>query len=180
MEELAYLQRGEIILYPTDTIWGLGCDATNKEAIKKIIELKQRPKNKSILLLVSDREMLRNYVEEIPKKALELLDEIKEPLTIIYPKAKNLPIEYLSNDETIGIRIPKNEYCQRLIKALSLPLVSTSANISGEKSPTCFNEISEEIKKGVSYIANIPKQESTKHNSIIYIVKENNDYERIR
>ena len=180
MKEAKILKNGGIILYPTDTIWGIGCDATQKDAIKKIINLKGRSGEKHFILLCKDVEMISQYVETIPQKALELLKDNTSPLTIIYPKAKNLPIEMLSNDGTIGIRIPNHPYCQEILKELNRPLVSSSANISGEKSPTCFEDISTLIKENVNFIS--PKQfqaNNTQASSIVKIL-ENGEIIKIR
>lgn len=169
-KEVEILKNGGVILYPTDTIWGIGCDATQKEAIQKVIDIKGRIGEKHFILLCKDVEMISQYVETIPQKALDLIKETTSPLTIIYPKAKNLPIEMLSNDGTIGIRIPNHHYCQEILKKLNRPLVSTSANISGEKSPTCFEDISTLIKENVNFIS--PKQfqaNNTQPSSIIKV-----------
>ncbi|MBP6429522.1 MAG: threonylcarbamoyl-AMP synthase, partial [Bacteroidales bacterium] len=149
MQEIEILNKGGIILYPTDTIWGLGCDATQPLAIKRIIELKGRDNSKNLLLLVSDLDMLRDYVEEIPQEALNLMDKHNTPITIIYPKSKNLPINLLSQDDSIGIRIPNHKYCQSLLKEFGKPIISTSANLSNEPSPISFQTISQTIKQGV-------------------------------
>ena len=179
-KEVEILKDGGVILYPTDTIWGIGCDATQKEAIQKVIDIKGRTGEKHFILLCKDVEMISQYVETIPQKALDLIKETTSPLTIIYPKAKNLPIEMLSNDGTIGIRIPNHPYCQEILKELNRPLVSSSANISGEKSPTCFEDISTLIKENVNFIS--PKQfqaNNTQPSSIIKIF-ENGEVLKIR
>ena len=180
MKEAKILKNGGIILYPTDTIWGIGCDATQKDAIKKIINLKGRTAEKHFILLARDIEMISQYVETIPQQALELLENTKTPLTIIYPKAKNLPIEMLSHDGSIGIRIPNHEYCQKLLKELNRPIVSTSANISGEKSPSDFSEISNIIKEKADFIS--PQEFQAKNTQASSIVKifENGEIVKIR
>ncbi len=169
MKEVNILKNGGVILYPTDTIWGLGCDATQKDAIQKIINLKGRTAEKHFILLARDIEMISQYVETIPQQALELLKNTKTPLTIIYPKAKNLPIEMLSHDGSIGIRIPHHQYCQMLLKELNRPIVSTSANISGEKSPSDFSEISHLIKEKADFIS--PQEFQAKNTQASSIVK---------
>lgn len=172
MKEIEILKNGGVILYPTDTIWGLGCDATQKEAIQKVINIKGRGGEKHFILLARDIEMISQYVEIIPQEALELLENAKTPLTIIYPKAKNLPIEMLSHDGSIGIRIPHHEYCQRLLKELNRPIVSTSANISGEKSPSDFSEISLAIKENADFISPQEFQaQNTQASSIVKILE---------
>lgn len=158
------------ILYPTDTVWGLGCDATSRSAIAKIFEIKNRPAEKSMILLVADERMLQNYVKEIPEICWELLDAAEDPLTIIYPGAINLPEEAINADGTVAIRIPKNEFCKKLITRLKHPLVSTSANLSGEPSPKDFGSISREILDRVDYIVNLGQhQPGSKPSSIIKV-----------
>ena len=179
-KEVEILKNGGVILYPTDTIWGIGCDATQKEAIQKVIDIKGRTGEKHFILLCKDVEMISQYVETIPQKALDLIKETTSPLTIIYPKAKNLPIEMLSHDGSIGIRIPHHEYCQRLLKELNRPIVSTSANISGEKSPSDFSEISLAIKENADFIS--PQEFQAKGTQASSIVKifENGEVLKIR
>ncbi|WP_312420891.1 L-threonylcarbamoyladenylate synthase [Epilithonimonas sp.] len=145
------LQSGGTILYPTDTIWGIGCDATNPEAIKKIFDIKKREQNKSLIILVESEKRLQDLVD-VPEMAWQIIDLSEKPVTIVYEKPKNLPKELLAEDGSIGIRIVKNDYCKKLISKLNKPLVSTSANLSGQKSPMKFSDISEEIKNAVDYI----------------------------
>ncbi len=151
---LTILKSGGIILYPTDTIWGIGCDATNVEAVKKIYQLKQREETKSMLVLVEHADRIGRHVKEVPEMAWQLIEVNDNPMTIIYPGAVNLASNLISQDNTIGIRIVQDEFCQKLIARLNRPLVSTSANISGEPSPAIFPEIRDEIKTGVDYIVN--------------------------
>lgn len=146
------LKKGGIILYPTDTIWGIGCDASNKDAVDRIYKLKQREETKSMLVLVENDSRLMRHVKEVPETAWMLIEVNDQPMTIIYPGAINLAANLISTDQTIGIRIAKDEFCEKLIAKINRPLVSTSANISGEPSPAFFDEISEEIKEGVDYI----------------------------
>lgn len=173
-KEIKILEQGGIILYPTDTIWGLGCDATNPSAILKIDALKGRSEEKHLLVLVDGMEMLHNYVEQVPKKATELIKETAEPLTIIYSGAKNLPKELIGTEKTIGIRIPRFPWLQNLIKQFGKPIVSTSANFSGEPSPKTFSEISEQLKQAVDYVSSQGREIlANKHASkIIKINKE--------
>lgn len=145
------LQSGGTILYPTDTIWGIGCDATNPEAVKKIFDIKKREQNKSLIILVESEKRLQDLVD-VPKMAWQIIDLSEKPVTIVYENPKNLPKELLAEDGSIGIRIVKNDYCKKLISKLNKPLVSTSANLSGQKSPMKFSDISEEIKNSVDYI----------------------------
>ena len=146
------LRNGETILYPTDTIWGIGCDATNEEACQRITNLKGRGENKSFILLVDNFNMLEKYIPEFHEVCYDLVDVATKPLTIIYPKAKGLAPSVLAKDGSIGIRITTDPICQKLIRGMRKPLVSTSANLSNEKSPTCFNEIDEKIKTGVDEV----------------------------
>lgn len=145
------LQSGGTILYPTDTIWGIGCDATNPEAVKKIFDIKKREQNKSLIILVESEKRLQDLVD-VPEMAWQIIDLSEKPVTIVYENPKNLPKELLAEDGSIGIRIVKNDYCKKLISKLNKPLVSTSANLSGQKSPMKFSDISEEIKNSVDYI----------------------------
>lgn len=146
------MKKGGIILYPTDTIWGLGCDAQNENAIKKIYEIKRRAESKSMLCLVDSIDRIYNYVDDVPEIAEDLIDLAIKPITIIYEGAKNLPISLIGEDKTIGIRVTKEAFSKELCRRFSKAIISTSANISGEKSPAKFSEISDEIKKLVDYI----------------------------
>ncbi|RRQ45714.1 threonylcarbamoyl-AMP synthase [Chryseobacterium sp. SC28] len=145
------LQSGGSILYPTDTIWGIGCDATNTDAIKKIFEIKKRETNKSLIILVESEKRLQDLVD-VPEMAWQIMDLSEKPVTIVYDKPKNLPKELLAQDGSIGIRVVKNDFCKTLITKLNKPLVSTSANLSGQKSPMKYSDISDEIKNSVDYI----------------------------
>ena len=154
-EIVEILKKGGVILYPTDTIWGLGCDPTNFEAVKRIFEIKKRVDSKSMLLLAKDMNMIQTYVHEIPEIAYSLVEaDDSKPLTIIYPNAIGLASNLLADDKSIGMRIPKDPFCQKLLYSFRKPLVSTSANISGKPFPSFFDEIDEEIKSKVDYIAN--------------------------
>lgn len=146
------LRAGGLILYPTDTIWGIGCDATNEEAVKKVYELKKRSDNKAMLVLTDSPVKLETYVSEIPDIAWDLIEVADKPLTIIYSNAKNLANNLLGEDGSVGIRVTNEEFSRRLCESFRKPLVSTSANVSGEPSPANFSEISEEVKNGVDYI----------------------------
>ena len=166
---LEVLRAGGIILYPTDTVWGLGCDATNPEAVAKIYEIKRRADSKSLVLLASDIDMIARYVKEIPEMAIQLVEVNDKPMTIIYPGAvvgfapdasgvlpkpdrRALAFNTVAEDGTVGIRIPMMDFCQQLVYKLGRPLVSTSANISGEPTPKRFAEISEEIRSAVDHV----------------------------
>lgn len=164
---LEVLKSGGIILYPTDTIWGIGCDATNPEAVNKIYQLKGRSKDKSLIILLENENKLMGYVQEIPEVAYQLIEYTEKPLTIVYEGAKNLASNLVAEDGSIGIRIVRHRFCEQLIQRFRKPIVSTSANRSGEPSPKNFLEISDEIKNGVDYVVEFgqtdltPKQAST-------------------
>ena len=145
------LKSGGTILYPTDTIWGIGCDATNIDAIEKIFEIKKREKTKSMIILVESEKRLQDLVD-VPEMAWEIMDLSEKPVTIIYDHPRNLPKELLAEDGSIGIRLVKNDFLKKLISKLNKPLVSTSANFSGEKSPMKFLDISQEIVDSVDFV----------------------------
>lgn len=146
------IKEGKTILYPTDTIWGLGCDATNEEACQRIIDIKRRPENKSFIVLVDNFPMLERYVPEFHEVCYDLIDLATKPLTIIYPGAKGLAPSVLAADGSVGIRLTNDPICRKLIQQSRKPIVSTSANLSGEPIPTKFDEIHPEIKSGVDVI----------------------------
>ena len=146
------LQNGGIILYPTDTIWGIGCDATNAIAVKKIYQLKKREEEKSMIILLAYESDIENYVLHPSKKIIDFISQQKRPTTAIFENAINLPRELINSDRSIAIRIVKDEFCETLIQRLQSPLVSTSANISGDASPENFKTINDQIKNGVDYI----------------------------
>jgi len=158
------LRSGGIILYPTDTIWGIGCDATNAAAVSRIYEIKKRQDTKSMLVLMENPNLLNSYISEVPEIAWELIEVADTPLTIIYPGAKNLAANLLAKDGSIGIRITNEAFTQQLIQRFRKPVVSTSANISGEISPRNFAEISEEIKKSVDFIVNFRQDDLSRSN----------------
>lgn len=145
------LKSGGTILYPTDTIWGIGCDATNIDAIEKIFEIKKREKTKSMIILVESEKRLQDLVD-VPEMAWEIMDLSEKPVTIIYDHPRNLPKELLAEDGSVGIRLVKNDFLKKLISKLNKPLVSTSANFSGEKSPMKFSDISHEIVDAVDFV----------------------------
>lgn len=144
---------GGTILYPTDTIWGVGCDATNPSAIEKLYQIKQRDHSKSMLILVEDEAMLRRFIPNPTREALDLLLHSNRPTTVIFPAdASLLPANLLAADSTIGVRVPRHDFCQKLLKAFSRPIVSTSANLSGRPSPSSFNDIDDSLKSLVDTI----------------------------
>jgi len=152
-ESVQILKSGGVILYPTDTIWGIGCDATKKKSIEKIYKIKNRPKKKPLILLVNNTKMLSEYVEEVPEEIIKILNKNNEPTTIVYPNPKKLP-KILTKTNTIAIRVTNDYFCSEIIKKLKKPIISTSANISREKNPKNFKEINNKIKKMVDYIVN--------------------------
>lgn len=146
------LKNGGTILYPTDTVWGIGCDATNEKAVSKIYALKKRDDNKSMLVLVDHIDKLSLYLRQVPDLADDLISMSNKPLTIIYPGAVNLAQNLIADDGSIGIRVTSDEFCQKLISRFKKPIISTSANISNMPAPSIFVEISDEIKKSVDYV----------------------------
>ncbi len=158
-QALETLKSGGLILYPTDTIWGIGCDATNPEAVEKIFALKGRDKGKSMIILLGNDNQLQSYVSEVPEVAYELLEATDKPLTIIYSKAKNLAANVVAEDGSIGIRIVNHPFCEQLLQRFRKPIVSTSANISGEASARNFVEVSDEIVNGVDYVVKFGQQD---------------------
>lgn len=159
------LKKGGIILYPTDTVWGIGCDATNQEAVKRIYELKQRADSKSMLVLVASEGELQRTVKEVPEAAWMLMEAAVNPMTIIYDSPVGLASNLLAEDGSIGIRVTGELFSRSLCERLRRPIVSTSANISGRKTPTIFAEIDEEIKNGVDYVAEYRRDDDRKKKS---------------
>lgn len=168
------MKRGGIILYPTDTIWGIGCDATNADAVKRIYELKRRTDNKAMLVLIDDENRLDRYINDVPEIAYQLIEVADKPLTIIYDDAKNLASNIIGSDKSIGIRVTREEFSHELCRRFGRPVVSTSANVSGATSAHNFHEIQDEIKNGVDYIVNYRQDDNSKHNasSIIKLQKD--------
>ncbi len=156
---LTTLKNGGTILYPTDTIWGIGCDATNAAAVAKVYGIKKRDEKKSMIILLAHENDIKNYAKEPDEKIKTLIANTERPLTIIYPAAKNLASNLINEDGTIAIRIVKDAFCEYLIKTFGKPIVSTSANISGEETAKHFGEISTEIKNGVDYIVEQQQKE---------------------
>lgn len=152
LQALDTLRSGGLILYPTDTIWGIGCDATNAKAVERVFALKGRDHSKSMIVLLGNDNQLQSYVQEVPEIAYELIEATDKPLTIIYSSAKNLADNVLAEDGSVGIRVVSHPFCERLLQRFRKPIVSTSANSSGVASARNFNEISENIIMGVDYI----------------------------
>lgn len=155
---LQVLKEGGLILYPTDTVWGIGCDAENSEAVNKIYKIKEREDSKALICLVADDRMLKKYIKNIPDVALNIIGISEKPTTIIYDDAQNLASNLISEDGTIAIRIPNDEFCYQLMRKFNGAIVSTSANISGHPTPKSFKEITPAIFKGVDYIVNLQRE----------------------
>ena len=151
---LTVLKGGGIILYPTDTVWGIGCDATNAEAVEKIYRLKKRSDTKSMLVLTDKIDNVSKYAHRVPDVAWQLLEVADKPLTLILPEARGVAENLVPEEKTIGIRVTAHEFCRKLIHKLNRPLVSTSANVAGTETPSTFSEISREIREGVDYVVN--------------------------
>ena len=149
------LSRGGLILYPTDTVWGIGCDATNESAVKKVYELKQREDSKALICLVANDAMLERHVENIPDVAYDILDLATKPTTIIYDNPIGLAKNAIAQDNTMAIRVASDKFCQYLINKFKKPIISTSANLAGQATPRSFDEIGDPILKGVDYIVNL-------------------------
>ena len=167
------MSEGGVILYPTDTIWGIGCDATNEEAVRRVYEIKQRQDSKAMLVLVDSSVKVDFYVRDVPEVAWDLIDLADKPLTIIYSGARNLAANLLAEDGSVGIRVTNEDFSKRLCQQFRKAIVSTSANISGQPSPKNFSEISEEVKSAVDYIVGYRQEEisNPKPSSIIKLDK---------
>lgn len=179
-EIIEILKNGGTILYPTDTVWGLGCDATNEEACQKIMTIKNRIGGKSFIVLMDSFLMLERYIPEFPSVCYDLVDYADKPLTIIYPNAKELAPSTLAEDGSVGIRITKDPICLELIRGLNKPIVSTSANLSGEKVPSGFGKINQTIKEKVDYIIEERIHEKQSNPSKIIKIGLNNTIQIIR
>jgi len=171
---LEVLRKGGIIIYPTDTVWGIGCDATNDKAVQKIFKLKKRLDHKSMIVLICMAENIETIVESVPTIAYDLMESWDKPLTIVYDNAKNLAKKLISSDKTIGVRVSKNKFNQRLIKELGHPIVSTSANFSGQETPVFFREINPLLLEQVDYVVDLARDEVTiaKPSTVIRIYED--------
>ena len=167
------MREGGVILYPTDTIWGIGCDATNEDAVRRVYEIKQRQDSKAMLELGDSSVKVEFYVQDVPEVAWDLIDLADKPLTIIYSGARNLAANLLAEDGSVGIRVTNEDFSKRLCQQFRKAVVSTSANISGQPSPRNFSEISEEVKSAVDYIVGYRQEEMSnpKPSSIIKLDK---------
>jgi len=177
---LECLKLYKTILYPTDTVWGIGCDATNEVAVSKVFKIKKRDESKSLVILVDSFIMLQEYIEDIPLKAIQLLEESIKPTTIIYKNPQGLAKNVIANDNTVAIRIVQDDFCQHLIKQFGKPIVSTSANISDKPTPKSFKEIEPSILDAVDYIVNLKQNEITNSPSKIVRITGRGELEIIR
>lgn len=161
-ETVKVLHEGKVILYPTDTIWGIGCDATNFKSVQKVFKIKRRVESKSLIVLLDSVDVLHNYMAKVPDIAYDLIESMDTPLTIIYPDANELARNVIASDNSIAIRIVKNEFCKELIKQFGKPIVSTSANLSNEPTPLTYSKISDQIKNEIDYTVNLYKNSINK------------------
>lgn len=179
-DAIAGLKAGKTLLYPTDTIWGLGCMSNNDEAIQRIKDLKQRPADKSFIVLVNNVAMLERHVNQMPEVCYDIIDFSNKPTTIIYDQPIGVSSYLLAKDGSLGIRVTEDRSCQRIIQGIRCPLVSTSANTSGSPSPKGFHTVEEAIKEGVDMILNERLDEETTSPSSIIKIGINNNVEVIR
>ena len=175
------LQMGGVILYPTDTVWGLGCDATNKDAAEKIYRLKGETEQKSLIVLVESFDELKKYVAEIPETVMDLTLRVKEPLTIVYRRAMNLASNVMSPEKTIAVRVPDDEYCRQLLKAFGKPITSATARVRGTPLPVSYSRVPKEIIENVDYVVqhNLNKVLRSKP-SILVCIAENGEIQILR
>ena len=174
------IQNGGIILYPTDTVWGIGCDATNAEAVKKIYALKQREETKSMIVLMNSEKMMYNVFKDIPETAWQILDLSEKPTTLILDNPRNVAPNIIAEDKTLGVRMVKEPFCFKLMERMKKPLVSTSANISGNFTPKSFKEIAPEIIKGVDYVVDLHHEKICDKPSTIIKLSLDNQVKIIR
>lgn len=179
-KSLDILKKGGLLLYPTDTVWGLGCDATQPNAIQKIYDLKNRAESKALLCLVSDFKMLNQFVEDVPEVAYDILKYANKPTTIIYDKPIRVAENLIAEDNSLAIRVVKDDFCKQLVRKFKRPLVSTSANISGAITPKTFQEISPAILEGVDYVVNLHRNRKTAKPSSIIKLKNDGSVTVIR
>ena len=177
---LIVLKKGGLILYPTDTIWGIGCDATNPDAVEKVFQLKKRSDKKSLICLVSDFKMLNEYIENVPEVAYDILKYAKKPTTIIYDDPIRVAENIIAEDNSLAIRVAKDDFCKKLIKKFRRPIVSTSANVSTAKSPQSFAEIDPLILEGVDYVVNLQHEKKSGKPSAIIKLKNDGSVKVIR
>lgn len=179
-ESLGVLKNKGTLIYPTDTIWGLGCDATNQLAVEKVFKIKRRAESKSLIVLVDGIKMLKQYVDSVPEVIIDFLKSAIKPTTVIYVHPKGLAANVIADDDSVAIRIVQNDFCKALIREFGKPIVSTSANFSGAPSPSSFNEIDPLLLKQTDYIVNLPAAETKKSASQIIKVNDLGEIEFLR
>ena len=178
---LRVLREGGLILYPTDTIWGIGCDATNVAAVERVYALKHRSDAKSLIVLLDSADHLDHYVVDVPPMAHDLMEVAVKPLTIVYEGAYNLATNVLGENESVGIRVPADSFCRALCAAFGRPIVSTSANLSGAPAPACFAEVDKAILEGVDYVVRYRQDDATRHaSSNIILLRGDGTFKIIR
>ena len=177
---LKTLKSGGIILYPTDTSWGIGCDATQAAAVDRIFELKERPRDKAMICLVSDFRMLSQYVNQVPEMAYDILKYANKPTTVVYDDPIRVAENLVAADNSLAIRVVRDTFCGELIKRLKKPLVSTSANLSGAPTPASFKDIDKAIVQGVDYVVNWNRDKVNKRSSSIIKIKNDGTVKVIR
>ena len=170
---IAILSEGGLILYPTDTVWGIGCDATNEAAVQKVYQLKERSDSKALICLVANDPMLEKYITKVPDLAYDIIDVATKPTTIIYDNPRGVAKNLIASDNTLAVRVATDKFCQYLINKFKKPIVSTSANISGQPTPKNFSEISDSILKGVDYVVNLQQDVKTNARSSAIIKLSN-------
>jgi len=179
-QALAVLKRGGLLLYPTDTVWGIGCDATNEKAVEKVYQLKKRAESKALICLVHDFKMLNQFVEDVPEVAYDILKYAAKPTTVIYDDPIRVAENLIAEENSLAIRVVQDQFCKQLIRKFRKPIVSTSANISGKPSPNTFQEISKEILEGVDYVVNLYQQKKSAKPSAIIKLKNDGTVKVIR
>lgn len=162
-KSIEVLRKGGLILYPTDTIWGIGCDATNPQAVEAVYKLKERSESKSMLVLLDSVEMLERYCEDVPEVALQLIELSEKPCTLVLDGAIGLASNLIASDGSVGMRVSRDDFSKTLIKRFGRPLVSTSANVSGEETAACFAQIADKIKEGVDYVVKWRQEDTSEH-----------------
>lgn len=177
---LEVLKNRGVTLYPTDTVWGIGCDATSEEAVAKVFAIKKRSESKSLVILVDGFDMLKKYIPKVPKAVIALLSKTTNPTTIIYDNPVGLAKNVVAADNTVAIRMVQNEFCRELIRLFGKPIVSTSANISGNPTPKSFNEIEMSILDSVDYVVNLHRDEVNEKSSTILRVNDKGDITVLR
>ena len=179
-QALVTLKRGGLILYPTDTLWGIGCDATNAASVERVFQLKERAESMALICLVNDFKMLNKFIEKVPEITCELLKNPDKPTTIIYDGPIGVAQNLIADDNSLAIRVVQDDFCKKLIRKFGRPIVSTSANVSGEKAPQSFQEINHKILEGVDYVVNLHRNKKATKPSVIFKLKNDGTVTVIR